>query len=59
VGRAEQRCDVWVELLHALATARSRAHQNQSPHERGSIDGDLLGDKSPIEEPNRSTWRYR
>ncbi len=42
----EQGCDVRGELVHAFAAARTGAHENQSPHELGSIDGDLLGDKS-------------
>src|SRR5689334_13092103 len=45
VGRPEQWCDVWVELVHALAAAWARADENQSSHELGSIDGDLLRHK--------------
>src|ERR1700748_152887 len=45
VDGPEQRCDAWVELVHALAAARARAGEKQPSHERGSIDGDLLRDK--------------
>src|ERR1700760_4933035 len=45
VGRSEQRCDGWVELAHALAAARARAHENDPSYELGPIDGDLLRNK--------------
>src|ERR1700759_4571372 len=50
VNGAEQRGDVRVELAHALAAARARAHEDQPSHELGSIDGDLLRDKPPHRE---------
>src|ERR1700759_2156364 len=46
VDRPEQWGDVGVELAHALAAARARAHEHQPSHELGSIDRDLLRDKS-------------
>ena len=42
----EERRDIRSELAHAFAAARAGAHENQSPHELGSIDGDLLSDVS-------------
>src|ERR687891_2795633 len=42
----KQRCGVWGKLGHALAAARTGTDENQSPHELGSIDSDLLGDVS-------------
>ena len=42
----EQRGDVRGELAHVFAAARAGAHEDQSPHELGAVDGDLLGDIS-------------
>src|ERR1700730_14304001 len=50
VDRPEPGCDIWVEMLHPLAAAWSRANENQPSHELGSIDGDLLRDKPPHRE---------
>src|ERR1700730_10963980 len=53
LGRADQRCDVRVELTHALAAARACAHENHPAYELGSIDGDLLRDEPAHREPKQ------